>query len=143
MKYYLFMKQIVSRVCPGCGIYEYIKKEINYILSSLQKQGDNAKSYMQFFWLHINPSFFTISLSKTTLFAQNLLIHHSIIEHVWNQLDDLICARSPLPYNQDEMWAALQEEWVSFSKERLDDLFNSMLCHVTALVKARGGHTEY
>ena len=67
----------------------------------------------------------------------------NIIEHVWDQLDDLICACNPLPHNQEEMWAALQEEWVSFPKERLDDLFNSMPRCVAALVEARGGHTKY
>jgi len=34
----------------------------------------------------------------------------SIIEHVWDQLDALICAHNPLPCNREELWTALQEE---------------------------------
>jgi len=67
----------------------------------------------------------------------------SIIEHVWDQLDALIRARDPLPRNQEEMWAALQEEWDNFPQDKLDKLYESMPRHVAALVKARGGHTKY
>ena len=58
-------------------------------------------------------------------------------------MDALIHARNPLPCNKDEMWDALQEEWENFSQEALDKLYESMLCHVAALVEAWGGHTKY
>ena len=67
----------------------------------------------------------------------------SIIEHVWDQLDALICACDPLPRNKDEMWAALQEEWENFPQAALDKLYESMPHRIAALVEARGGHTKY
>lgn len=67
----------------------------------------------------------------------------SIIEHVWDQLDTLVRARSPLPHNKKEMWQALQEEWANFPKQALDKLFQSMPRRIEALLKARGGHTKY
>lgn len=67
----------------------------------------------------------------------------SIIEHVWDQLDALIRAHDPLPCNQEEMWAALQEEWDNFPQDKLDKLYESMPHRVAALVKAQGGHTKY
>jgi len=67
----------------------------------------------------------------------------NIIEHVWDQLDALVRARSQLPRNKEEMWEALQEEWENFSQSSLDKLFESMPRRVGALVKARGGHTKY
>ena len=67
----------------------------------------------------------------------------SIIEHVWDQLDCLVRSRDPLPQNQEEMWAALQEEWEKFPQTSLDTLFESMPERVAALVKACGGYTRY
>ncbi|PFH49187.1 hypothetical protein AMATHDRAFT_148274, partial [Amanita thiersii Skay4041] len=60
----------------------------------------------------------------------------NIIEHVWDQLDTLVHACNPLPCNQDGMWITLQEEWATFPQQALDTLFESMPCHVAALVKA-------
>ena len=34
----------------------------------------------------------------------------NIIEHVWDQLDALVCACNLLPMNKEQLWAALQEE---------------------------------
>lgn len=67
----------------------------------------------------------------------------NIIEHVWDQLDRLIRARDQLPRNLEELWQALQEEWVNFPKHSLDKLFESMPHRVEALLKARGGYTKY
>ena len=38
----------------------------------------------------------------------------NIIEHVWDQLDRLICTWNPLQHNHGEMWEALREEWAAF-----------------------------
>jgi len=54
----------------------------------------------------------------------------NIIEHVWDQLDALICACYPLPCNKEELWTALQEEWDNFPQAALDKLFESMPHHV-------------
>ena len=60
----------------------------------------------------------------------------NIIEHVWDQLNALICARYPLPHNKEELCIALQEEWDNFPQAALDKLFKSMPHHVAALLKA-------
>jgi hypothetical protein len=60
----------------------------------------------------------------------------NIIEHVWDQLDHLICAWNPLPRNKDKMWQALQEEWNNFLKNTLDKLYESMPHCVAALKEA-------
>lgn len=67
----------------------------------------------------------------------------NIIEHVWDQLDTLVCARNLLPHNKEELWVALQEEWTNFPWAALDKLFKSMSQHVAALLKVQGGHTKY
>jgi hypothetical protein len=36
----------------------------------------------------------------------------NIIEHVWAHLDCQVRKRNPLPSNIEELWVALQEEWV-------------------------------
>jgi hypothetical protein len=60
----------------------------------------------------------------------------NIIEHVWDQLNTLVCARNPLPHNKEELWVALQEEWANFPQAALDTLFESMPCYVATLLKA-------
>ena len=67
----------------------------------------------------------------------------SIIEHVWDQLDAMICAHDPLPRNKEEFWVTLQEEWYRFPQASLDKLYVSIPRRVGALLKARGGHTKY
>ena len=67
----------------------------------------------------------------------------NIIEHVWDQLDALVHACNLLPRNKEELWQAIQEEWVNFPRAALDTLFESMPRRVGALLKARGGHTKY
>ena len=67
----------------------------------------------------------------------------NIIEHIWDQLDRLICAREQLPGNLEELWKALQEEWTNFPRAALEKLFESMPHRVAALLKAKGGHTKY
>jgi len=60
----------------------------------------------------------------------------NIIEHVWDQLDALVCTRNPLPCNKEELWEALQEEWYNFPQKAIDTLYESLPCHIAALVKA-------
>ncbi|KAI5117840.1 hypothetical protein M0805_008112 [Coniferiporia weirii] len=67
----------------------------------------------------------------------------SPIEHVWDQIDDLVRTRNPLPQNVNELWRAIQEEWDNYPKAALDKLYKSMPHRVNALLKARGGHTKY
>ena len=67
----------------------------------------------------------------------------NIIEHVWDQLDALVCACSLLPCNKEELWVALQEKWSNFPSAMLSKLYESMPRCVATLLKARGGYTKY
>ncbi|EPQ49997.1 hypothetical protein GLOTRDRAFT_8300, partial [Gloeophyllum trabeum ATCC 11539] len=35
----------------------------------------------------------------------------NIIEHVWDHLDRMVHACDPLPWNKQQLWVTLQEEW--------------------------------
>lgn len=67
----------------------------------------------------------------------------NIIEQVWDQLDRLVRAREALPRNRNELWDALQEEWLNISQDSIDRLFESMPRRVQAVIEARGGNTRY
>ena len=61
----------------------------------------------------------------------------NIIEHVWDQLDALVCAHNPLLMNKEQLWEVLEEEWENFLRKALDTLYESMLCRLAALLKAQ------
>lgn len=67
----------------------------------------------------------------------------SIIEHVWDQIDRRVRARDHLPTNKEQLWEALQEEWVNFPMESLRTLYESMPHRIEALLKAKGQATKY
>lgn len=67
----------------------------------------------------------------------------NIIEHVWDQLDALVCAHNPLLTNKEELWVALGEEWKKFPQKALNNLYESMPHCVAALMMAWGGATKY
>ena len=41
----------------------------------------------------------------------------NIIENLWSHLEQMVHARNPLPHNRDELWEALQEEWMRIDKD--------------------------
>lgn len=65
------------------------------------------------------------------------------IEHVWDYLDRAVRSRPVLPRNQDELWDALQEEWYKIPMDFIAKLYDSMTDPIDALIKAKGGHTQY
>jgi hypothetical protein len=67
----------------------------------------------------------------------------SIIEHLWDVLDDRIRARKPLPSNENQLWVALQEEWGKITPEEVQHYYKSIPRRVEALLGAKGGHTRY
>jgi transposase len=67
----------------------------------------------------------------------------SIIEHLWDVLDDCIRARTPLPRNHDELWAALQEEWAAIDIDTIHHYYESMPRRASSLAKAKGFFTKY
>jgi hypothetical protein len=67
----------------------------------------------------------------------------NIIEHVWDRLDRMVRARKPLPQNVEQLWVALQEEWVRMDEDFITHLYESMPRRVDALHEAKGGSTRY
>lgn len=67
----------------------------------------------------------------------------SIIEHVWDKVDDQIRARNPLPRNKNDLWVALQEEWEKVDIEYIQNLYRSMTTRVAALDEVKGSYTKY
>jgi hypothetical protein len=67
----------------------------------------------------------------------------NIIENLWDHLDHMVHARNPLPWNCDELWAALQEEWGMIDQGFIDRLYKSLPNHVRDVMKAKGGETQY
>ena len=67
----------------------------------------------------------------------------SIIEHVWDKVDDQICAQNPLPRNKNDIWVALQEEWEKVDLEYIQNLYISMTTRVAVLDEVKGSYTKY
>jgi hypothetical protein len=65
------------------------------------------------------------------------------IEHVWKRLKVLINKHPIQPGNVDELWVALQEEWLNIDHTFINSLIDSMPNRVQALHRARGGSTKY
>ena len=65
------------------------------------------------------------------------------IEHIWDHLDRQISKRTRLPTSLPALAAVLKEEWVSIPLEVSRKHFTSMQSRVTAVIKAKGGHTSY
>lgn len=67
----------------------------------------------------------------------------SIIENLWDLLDDRVRACNPLPKNENQLWVALQEEWARITPETIQHYYRSIPRRVRALYRAKGGYTKY
>lgn len=67
----------------------------------------------------------------------------NIIENLWDHLDRMVRAHSPLPTNLNQLWEVLQEEWGLIDQAYIDKLYGSMVERVNTLRKAKGGETRY
>lgn len=65
------------------------------------------------------------------------------IEHLWDELKKRIRARNVAPTNVTELQTALKEEWDSIPQEFVVSLIGSMKRRMEAVIKARGGNTQY
>ena len=65
------------------------------------------------------------------------------IEHVWKRLKILVNECPTRPANLDELWVALQEEWLKIDIDFINSLILSMPRWVDALFKAKGRSTKY
>ncbi len=67
----------------------------------------------------------------------------SIIEHVWDALDQRIRQHVPVPANIQQVHTAIEEEWTNIPQATINNLINSMRSRCVALREANGGHTRY
>ena len=65
------------------------------------------------------------------------------IENAWGLIERKIRERLHQPQNEDELYAALRDEWANLGDDYLRRLVLSMRRRVTALFTAAGGHTRY
>jgi transposase len=65
------------------------------------------------------------------------------IEHVWKRLKTLVNQHPNCPRNLDELWVALQEEWLNIDIEFINSLIESMPRRVAALYEVQGKSTKY
>jgi DDE superfamily endonuclease len=67
----------------------------------------------------------------------------NIIENLWDYLDRLVRARDPLPRTEEDLWVALQEEWVNIPLDYIKKLYASLPDRIRAVYDAKGGNTRY
>jgi len=67
----------------------------------------------------------------------------NLIKHVWKHLKVLVYKHPVCPQNADELWIALQKEWLKIDLGFINSLIESMSCWVQAVYDAYGGSTEY
>jgi len=65
------------------------------------------------------------------------------IEHIWKQLKVLVNQRHTRPQNLDQLWIALQEEWLNISIDFINSLIDSMPRRALAVHSAKGKATKY
>jgi transposase len=65
------------------------------------------------------------------------------IEHVWKRLKVLVNKRPIHPRNGEELWVALQQEWLKIGVDFINSLIDSMPRCVEALHRAQGRSTKY
>ena len=65
------------------------------------------------------------------------------IEHLWDELKRRIRDRIPAPGSLQELRIAIEEEWANIPQEVVVTLIESMNRRMRAVIRARGGNTEY
>lgn len=65
------------------------------------------------------------------------------IEHLWDELERRLRARTSRPNNTTELFAALKEEWSKIPIETCRSLVDSLPRRIEAVIAAKGGPTPY
>jgi len=65
------------------------------------------------------------------------------IEHVWDMLGRRLRSITPAGQNPEQVAAALVEIWDNLPQDMIDNVITIMRRRMTAVIKARGGHTRY
>jgi len=65
------------------------------------------------------------------------------IEHLWDEVERDLGALYVHPTNLHQLQDAIQSIWANISKEWFQHLVESMPCRIMAVLKVKGGHTQY
>ena len=65
------------------------------------------------------------------------------IEHLWDIIERSLRAQNPAPATLSQLWASIQETWLTISAGDFQRLGESLPRRVAALRRARGGPTRY
>lgn len=65
------------------------------------------------------------------------------IEHIWDTLKQKVRARDPAPTTLEDLETAIREEWDRIPQESIKILIRSLKRRMQAVIRARGGNTEY
>lgn len=65
------------------------------------------------------------------------------IEHVWHHLKLKLSAYPTKAKGVHELWDRVEEQWATFTKEDCQRYIDSMPARIDAVIKAKGGHTNY
>lgn len=65
----------------------------------------------------------------------------SPIENLWNDLKEKVMNRKPA--NIEDIWRFAEEEFYLLPSSYISNLYSSMPCRVKAVVRAKGGNTDY
>nr|CAH7739946.1 unnamed protein product [Callosobruchus chinensis] len=72
-----------------------------------------------------------------------IFIDMNSIEHVWDYVSRIIFNRNNPPRSTQELIVAATEEWDNISQEVINNLIIGMHRRVDALIRSRGGDTNY
>ena len=65
----------------------------------------------------------------------------NIIEHIWDYLDRKKVEHAPR--NAEECFEVLQREWHNIPQDFITNLYESIPRRISAVIKAKGGHSRY
>ena len=65
------------------------------------------------------------------------------IEHLWFYLKKRVRDYKKPAEGKKELWERTQMEWKKISKEKCQELIESMPRRIAAVLKAKGGYTRY
>ena len=67
----------------------------------------------------------------------------SLIEHVWDQLEQSLRKTEPLPRNTTELKDVLNYLWLTYPQSSIRKLIDSMPRRIIQCIRKRGGATSY
>ena len=64
------------------------------------------------------------------------------IEHMWDLIGQCLACDPHSAALKDKLWLYIQAIWNSLPQADIQNLFDSMPCHIAAFIAASGGYTK-